>query len=87
MHWPLNLNKFFCVNYVQMYVLCEIKPLSICLVAEDDDEIMGDDGLLGGTTSVDDLKIAGNISTSTNSSIIGGQWSIFAIFLFKQHFE
>ena len=63
-----------------MYVLCEIKPLSICLVAEDDDEIMGDDGLLGGTTSVDDLKIAGNISTSTNSSIIGGQWFIFSIF-------
>ena len=42
------------------------------LVTEDDDEIMGDDGLLGGTTSVDDLKIAGNISASTNTSIIGG---------------
>jgi len=39
--------------------------------AEDDDEIMGDDGLLGGTTTVDDLKISGNIS-ATNTSIIGG---------------
>jgi WD40 repeat protein len=33
---------------------------------------MGDDGLLGGTTSVDDLKITGNISTSANTSLIGG---------------
>ena len=40
--------------------------------AEDDDEIMGDDGLMGGTTTVDDLKISGNIST-TNTSIIGGK--------------
>ena len=39
---------------------------------EDDDEIMGDDGLMGGTTTVDDLKISGNIST-TNTSIIGGK--------------
>ena len=43
---------------------------------------MGDDGLLGGTTSVDDLKLTGNISTSTNTSIIGGQY-IFSFFLFK----
>ena len=42
---------------------------------EDDDEIMGDDGLLGGTTSVDDLKITGNISSaSSNTSIIGGNF-------------
>lgn len=41
--------------------------------SEDDDEIMGEDGLMGGTTSVDDLKITGNISTtSANTSIIGG---------------
>ena len=39
---------------------------------EDDDEIMGDDGLMGGTTTVDDLKISGNIS-ATNTSIIGGK--------------
>ena len=39
---------------------------------EDDDEIMGDDGLMGGTTIVDDLKIT-NISTSAaNTSLIGG---------------
>ena len=42
--------------------------------AEDDDEIMGDDGLLGGTTTVDDLKISGNISAS-NTSIIGGKFT------------
>ena len=42
--------------------------------AEDDDEIMGDDGLLGGTTTVDDLKISGNIS-ATNTSIIGGKFT------------
>ena len=35
---------------------------------------MGDDGLLGGTTTVDDLKISGNIST-TNTSIIGGKYN------------
>jgi hypothetical protein len=52
--------------------------LLIPLIAEDDDEIMGDDGLLGGTTSVDDLKLAGNISTSTNASIIGGLYFISA---------
>ena len=44
-------------------------------LVEDDDEIMGDDGLLGGTTSVDDLKITGNISSaSSNTSIIGGKY-------------
>ena len=43
--------------------------------AEDDDEIMGDDGLMGGTTTVDDLKISGNIST-TNTSIIGGKFTL-----------
>ena len=42
---------------------------------------MGDDGLLGGTTSVDDLKLTGNISTSTNTSIIGGQY-IFSFLFF-----
>ena len=35
---------------------------------------MGDDGLLGGTTTVDDLKISGNIS-ATNTSIIGGKFT------------
>ena len=44
------------------------------LGVEDDDEIMGDDGLLGGTTTVDDLKISGNIS-ATNTSIIGGKFT------------
>ena len=47
---------------------------------EDDDEIMGDDGLMGGTTTVDDLKISGNIST-TNTSIIGGK------LIFKNYFN
>ena len=42
---------------------------------EDDDEIMGDDGLMGGTTTVDDLKISGNIS-ATNTSIIGGKFTL-----------
>ena len=35
---------------------------------------MGDDGLLGGTTVVDDLRITGNISgSSANTSLIGGK--------------
>ena len=46
--------------------------LNYLIGTEDDDEIMGDDGLMGGTTTVDDLKISGNIST-TNTSIIGGK--------------
>ena len=49
---------FFIINYL--------------IGTEDDDEIMGDDGLMGGTTTVDDLKISGNIS-ATNTSIIGGK--------------
>ena len=51
------------------------------LGAEDDDEIMGDDGLLGGTTTVDDLKISGNIS-NTNTSIIGGKFDLLPLALF-----
>ena len=39
---------------------------------------MGDDGLMGGTTTVDDLKITGNISTA-NSSIIGGKFEFFRV--------
>ena len=54
------------------------------LGAEDDDEIMGDDGLLGGTTTVDDLKISGNIS-NTNTSIIGGKFDLLPWALFN-HF-
>ena len=43
---------------------------------EDDDEIMGDDGLMGGTSVVDDLKITSISTSAANTSLIGGSSTI-----------